>query len=213
MYYKNDEAFNFETTEDNKMTNEEIKQLWLESGKTLIIEFRLKDGSWRLLTLTNPLINPNFDDTEGSYRFKADQDFSIINDKVKKAWEDSGKSLIVELTSVDGGWVIDEDPWFHNKMIYRIEPVQTTENDTEEEYKSVYPLSAMEQQIGGDHYKNMAIQPIEFCHRNNLGCIEHSVIKYLCRYKFKNGLQDLKKARHFIDILIELEYGKQEAQQ
>lgn len=57
-------------------------------------------------------------------------------------------------------------------------------------------------QIGGDHYKTK-IQPIEFIMENNIGFVEGNIIKYIHRYKFKNGLEDLKKARHYIDFLIE----------
>lgn len=65
---------------------------------------------------------------------------------------------------------------------------------------------ALHTQVGGDHYKNMAIQPVTFCMANNLNFCVSSAIKYLCRYKDKNGKEDLLKARHFIDLLIELEY-------
>ena len=64
------------------------------------------------------------------------------------------------------------------------------------------PLKVQE---GGTHYKDMAIQPIEYIHANGLGFAEGSIIKYVSRWRVKNGLQDLKKARHFIDLLIELE--------
>lgn len=60
-------------------------------------------------------------------------------------------------------------------------------------------------QIGGTHYKNLPIQPVEYIHKNGLGFIEGSAIKYLTRWRNKNGIEDLKKARHFIDLLIELE--------
>ena len=60
-------------------------------------------------------------------------------------------------------------------------------------------------QVGGSHYKDMAIQPITYILANNLGFSEGSIIKYISRYKAKDGLKDLKKARHFIDILIEHE--------
>lgn len=69
-------------------------------------------------------------------------------------------------------------------------------------------MSAFEKQIGGSHYK-MAIQPVEFIEKNNLGFCVGNCIKYLCRYKQKNGKQDLEKAKHYIDLLIELEYGKE----
>lgn len=64
----------------------------------------------------------------------------------------------------------------------------------------------MDKQVGGSHYKDMAIQPIEFSMKNGLNACQHSIIKYVCRYKNKNGKQDLLKARHFIDMLIEMEY-------
>ena len=66
----------------------------------------------------------------------------------------------------------------------------------------------LKKQEGGSHYKNMAIQPIEYIHANCLGFAEGSVIKYVSRYKSKNGIEDLKKARHFIDLLIEFESKK-----
>lgn len=69
-------------------------------------------------------------------------------------------------------------------------------------------VKAIHIQVGGDHYKTMAIQPVEFCMKNNLNFCVSSAIKYLCRYKNKNGKQDLEKARHFIDLLIELEYSE-----
>jgi hypothetical protein len=59
-----------------------------------------------------------------------------------------------------------------------------------------------ETQVGGNHYKNMAIQPIEYIMQNNLGYCEANIVKYVSRWKDKNGLEDLKKARHYIDILI-----------
>jgi len=65
---------------------------------------------------------------------------------------------------------------------------------------------ALNTQVGGDHYRAFAIQPTEFIHRNGLGFIEGNIIKYVCRHKAKNGRQDLEKARHYLSMLIELEY-------
>ena len=69
--------------------------------------------------------------------------------------------------------------------------------------------TALDTQIGGTHYKNCAIQPVEFITKNKLGFLEGCVIKRICRYEDKNGLEDLKKAKHEIDLLIELKYGRQ----
>lgn len=65
--------------------------------------------------------------------------------------------------------------------------------------------NALETQVGGSHYKELKIQPIEFIHANNIPFCEANAIKYLCRWRNKNGIEDLKKAKHYIDLLIELE--------
>jgi hypothetical protein len=67
-------------------------------------------------------------------------------------------------------------------------------------------MTASKQQIGGSHYRDFAIQPSEFIHKNGIGFLVGNVIKYVCRYKAKNGRQDLEKARHYIDLLLEWEY-------
>ncbi len=69
------------------------------------------------------------------------------------------------------------------------------------------PEKASDRQEGGDHYKKHAIQPIEFITKNNLGFCEGNIIKYICRHEDKNGLEDLKKAKHYIDLLIESKYN------
>lgn len=67
-------------------------------------------------------------------------------------------------------------------------------------------MRATDKQHGGDHYIEYGIQPVEFIHANNVPFIEGCVIKYILRHRRKNGKEDLLKARHFIDILLELEY-------
>ena len=67
-------------------------------------------------------------------------------------------------------------------------------------------MSALTTQVAGSHYKDFPIQPVEFAQKNGLTFCEASAIKYLCRHRNKNGVEDLKKAKHFIDLLIELEY-------
>jgi hypothetical protein len=66
-------------------------------------------------------------------------------------------------------------------------------------------LSSLTTQVGGSHYKEFAIQPVEFCYVNNIPYLEATAIKYLCRWRLKGGVQDLEKAKHFIDLLIDLE--------
>ena len=62
-------------------------------------------------------------------------------------------------------------------------------------------------QIGGNHYELMAIDPLEFCHANHIEAAEGAIIKYVCRHRFKNGKEDLQKAIHTLERLMELEYG------
>lgn len=64
-------------------------------------------------------------------------------------------------------------------------------------------MSAFDEQLGGNHYKDMKFQPIEFILANGLGFCEGNVVKYVCRYKAKGGLEDLKKAKHYLELLIE----------
>ena len=68
---------------------------------------------------------------------------------------------------------------------------------------------ALDQQVGGNHYKNMKIQVVEFCQANNIPYNEGSIIKYVCRHKAKGGKEDLLKARHWIDMIIQMEYPEQ----
>jgi len=69
-----------------------------------------------------------------------------------------------------------------------------------------FKKSALDTQIAGDHYQT-AIQPIEYIHANNLGFIEGCVVKYISRFRSKNGKEDLLKIKHYVDLLIELEYA------
>ncbi len=58
-------------------------------------------------------------------------------------------------------------------------------------------------QVGGSHYKDMSIQPIEYIMSNDLGYAEGAVVKYVTRWKDKGGVEDLKKAHHFLEMLID----------
>jgi hypothetical protein len=65
-------------------------------------------------------------------------------------------------------------------------------------------MSALDHQIAGSHYQMMAIQPVDFIMKNKLDFLQGNVVKYICRYRSKNGRQDLQKAIHCIEILIEM---------
>ena len=64
---------------------------------------------------------------------------------------------------------------------------------------------ALDIQVGGNHYKDLVIQPVEYIHANKIGYFEGNVIKYVSRWRAKNGIADLEKAKHYIDLLIEQE--------
>jgi len=68
-------------------------------------------------------------------------------------------------------------------------------------------MTALTEQVGGDHYKSLAIQPVAFIHANKLGFCEGNVVKYVARWQTKGGIADLWKARHYLDLLIELTEG------
>ena len=74
---------------------------------------------------------------------------------------------------------------------------------TFEQFKEKYMKETLNTQVGGSHYQKYAIQPIEFIVKNNIPFLEANVIKYVVRYKDKNGLEDLKKAKHYLEMLIE----------
>ena len=65
-------------------------------------------------------------------------------------------------------------------------------------------IRANEQQVGGAHYATKAIQPWDFIIANNLGYLEGNIVKYVSRWKDKGGVQDLKKAQHYLQKLIEV---------
>ena len=73
-------------------------------------------------------------------------------------------------------------------------------------------MQSLETQIGGSHYQGFKIQPAEFIGKNELNFFEGNVIKYVCRYKAKNGIEDLEKAQHYLAMLIDLERSKQRPQ-
>lgn len=70
--------------------------------------------------------------------------------------------------------------------------------------------TALDVQVGGGHYKDLAIQPVEYSMKNNLNYCQANIVKYATRYKDKNGVEDLKKIKHYVDLIIELEYEGKE---
>ena len=68
-------------------------------------------------------------------------------------------------------------------------------------------LATRNKQVGGNHYKDCKIQPIEYIYANNLTYAEGNVIKYVTRSRRKGGRKDLEKAKHYIEMILEMEYN------
>jgi hypothetical protein len=89
-----------------------------------------------------------------------------------------------------------------------------TPDDWDKASKTVYGKlyhpndHSLKKQVGGDHYKKLKIQPIEYALANNLGICEHAVVKYVSRWKDKNGVEDLRKAIHYLEMMIQREINE-----
>lgn len=71
--------------------------------------------------------------------------------------------------------------------------------------KTTAALPALDVQVGGTHYKDMVIQPMTYSMANGLDACQHTIIKYVSRFRHKGGIEDLRKAKHCLDLLIEFE--------
>lgn len=92
------------------------------------------------------------------------------------------KPVAVELPAIDSSnWIIS-----------------TPEED------EAFDTLANKLQVGGSHYKDQAIQPWDYIASNGLGYLEGNIVKYVSRWQSKGGLEDLKKARHYLEKLIEV---------
>ena len=171
----------------------------------------LTDGESYWLTPSGQLFLSRTDDTDIVELIKDEHGFTIWRGGAQPD-ETRGKAVFVKLrdgteTSAPGDavWI----RWSHTDtggdiVAYKVATAPPLVTD---KYERRVPSAAtpLEVQVGGDHYKSMAIQPIEYIHANNIPFAEGSVIKYVSRWRAKNGIKDLEKARHFIDLLISLE--------
>jgi hypothetical protein len=99
----------------------------------------------------------------------------------------------------------------HTKNTHKmLQALKRTMNTIEEKFNGMMTPDPLQRQEGGEHYKGMKIQPVEFVHANNIPYLEGCAIKYLCRHKAKGGVVDLLKAKHYIDLIISLEYKNQQ---
>ena len=110
----------------------------------------------------------------------------IVAYKVVEQPTDS--ATLAEETLVALGWTFDGQAWVEQHVIGMVP-------------------NALDVQVGGSHYKDLAIQPIEYIHANKLGFAEGNVVKYITRHRQKHGADDVRKVIHYCQLLLELEYG------
>ena len=110
----------------------------------------------------------------------------LIQDENGNAQTDS--ATLAEETLSALGWTFDGQAWVEHPTIGMVP-------------------NALDVQVGGSHYKDCAIQPIEYIHANKLGFAEGNVVKYITRHRQKHGADDVKKVIHYCQLLLELEYG------
>lgn len=118
------------------------------------------------------------------------------------------KAPLAFLEEIETMAVTGHTPPFTDKDEERIDVIGQNGNEGDHYvYVTDTSKKATDKQVGGEHYKT-TIQPIEYILANNLGFIEGNVIKYITRYKDKNGAEDIKKAIHYLEILLqEIENG------
>ena len=75
---------------------------------------------------------------------------------------------------------------------------------------AINSVAPLEDQVGGDHYKGKAIQPVEYIHENGLTFLEGCIVKRITRHRDKNGAEDIRKIMHECRLILQLEYGEKE---
>lgn len=128
---------------------------------------------------------------------------ATVKDIVKKL---KVSNSYVYLVKGEGKRVYNLKPYPNKVADAYFDPEMTNEHPPAPLPETLDPLKV---QVGGNHYKDMPIQPVEFIHANGIPYIEGAVIKYVCRWRNKNGLDDLQKALHFIELLMQLEKNKE----
>jgi hypothetical protein len=139
-----------------------------------------------------------------------------VGDKVKVLMSDYPRDIevgnIVEVRVVDGSGVhlsVNDEYslYFNNNEVELVDERTVVDQAIFPESKEDF-YSASERQIDGNHYSKLKIQPMEYALQNDLNYGQSNAIKYITRYKDKNGIEDLKKAIHCIELLIEFEEKK-----
>ena len=107
-------------------------------------------------------------------------------------------------------WIIDQLGDYATCLLYNCNTMEQVKRAITQESIDKYlvivpPSSALSTQVGGNHYMNRTIQPVEYSEANRLGACESAIVKYITRWRDKGGLDDLNKIKHYVDLLIETE--------
>ena len=95
---------------------------------------------------------------------------------------------------------------------YMARKLKQDKEEYQERMKGTYEYEygkATDKQVGGSHYKDCAIQPVDYIVENNLDFLEGNVVKYITRHRTKGGIEDIKKVIHYAELILELKYGKE----
>ena len=125
----------------------------------------------------------------------------------KDPWEEFIEVLSEETTSAFDPGAVDSRGIPTERALPPYSPNGFPLDKESKSWKNPDTESASERQVGGNHYKDMAIEPSEFIHRNGIGWLEGNAIKYTCRHAMKGGAQDIDKAIHYLELLKEWQYG------
>lgn len=154
------------------------------------------------------------------------RDYRIAGDRhwrLRKLWVDSGFKLRLESRDAkdQGPWHPCREPEWLSYREYRAvaNPLEANSAPLQPETASADPAKsepepntgALGRQEGGDHYRDMAIQPAEYIAANKLDFFQGNVVKYISRHKAKNGEQDIRKAIHFCEMILHFQYGGNKA--
>jgi hypothetical protein len=170
---------------------------WVKRGRPQM-ELQVKDGSW-VQCGTDPGWNSDI-----KYRFKDEQSFEEGIAEIRESMK-APRHLLDERSKAMRH-LLDERSKAMRHLLDEM-PSAKEFKASSEDHDAGLPTSALQTQVGGDHYAKMKIQPAEYCHANGIGHMAGDAISYISRYKDKNGKQDLLKAIHSLQLLIELEYG------
>ena len=106
-------------------------------------------------------------------------------------------------------WISHEDRGMsresHEQYMYR---KNQEENLIQGNFEYEYGKAA-DKQVGGSHYKDCAIQPVDYIVENKLDFLEGNIVKYITRHKTKNGIEDIRKVIHYAELILEKKYGKE----